>query len=250
MRRSPDTGTAIRAAAVATVVLSAAALVAGCGWDPTQPKRLTAPCGVVVDGSASGARLNVKQLLDGHIDDFLFDNKCRRVAFAPITAASEQSQCNKPEVDIDPDDLPAGADRDATRTDGRNQAKKAAQDMLTCAQQDQNAGSDVVGGLRRVVNERPKDQGIYRVLVLSDFAQNDRTMNLYRENLADRGRRAELIRKLSSMQRIPDLSGVRLTIYGFAIKISNRPDKRGPFETFWTELITGPAKGAKPTFTN
>lgn len=232
---------------VLPVAVAALLAVAGCGFDPTQQKRMATPCGVVVDGSGSGTKLNVRQLLDAHIDDFLFGNKCRRVAFAPITGASEESKCTAPVIDIDPD-LPAGADRDATRRDGRIRAKQAAEAVLKCAQNDPDPGSDIVGGLRRIVTERPDGDGTYQVLAVSDFAQSDTTMSLYRENLAVPARRAALIHQLAATQRIPDLSGVRLTTYGFALAISSRPDKRGPFETFWTELITGPAKGTKPRY--
>ncbi|GAB3968100.1 hypothetical protein GCM10029978_036870 [Actinoallomurus acanthiterrae] len=236
-----------RTAAATAAAMVALAAAGSFGCDPYKVPRMTAPCGVLVDGSGSGANFHPAQLLTEYADDFLFKNKCRDVAFGPITGASEESTCEIPAVDIDPDDLPPGADRGAVRRGARTDAVNAARKMLACAQgKGQVKGSDVIGGVARIVRQRPEGSGTYHVLVVSDFAASDATTDLYTANLADPAVRGALVRKAAG--RMQDLAGVALTTRGFGAGISAQPAKFGPFTQFWTELIRA-EHGAVPRFT-
>ncbi|MFI6324077.1 hypothetical protein ACIBG8_41585 [Nonomuraea sp. NPDC050556] len=223
------------------VVAAAAALplmaLPACGGDEDNPQ-WTTPCAVVLDGSGSGTKLDVEGLMKERLGEFLVDKHCGAVAFAPITGSSGSSKCDIDSVVLDQAHQP-GDDVAANRADALDVALEGAATMLACAQKDEYKASDILGGIDRAVGGRPPGDGVYEMLVISDFAQTDATMNLYKEKLDDKQRREELIAELKADARVPNLSGTQITAYGFGKGFSKVPGRTNLLLAFWNELITG-----------
>lgn len=219
-----------------------AALVCGCGLLTAcgdDSKELTAPCAVVLDGSKSGTELDVKKLMADHVENFLYDQSCRSVVFVPITKSSEASKCEAkvPPVTLDPA-LPPGSDVEYERGEALKRARDSAEKMLACAQQDEDPGSDVVGGISKAVSGRPQGSGTYQILVISDFIQRDAKISLYKEKDLTKNRREELVAEFKADSRVPELTGVQITQYGFGLGYTVGPVSQ--LRAFWEDLIPIP----------
>ncbi|MDF5757497.1 hypothetical protein [Spongiactinospora sp. TRM90649] len=218
-------------------------LLAGCADEPVA---LSAPCAVVLDGSGSGTELDVEKLMKKHLATYLSEQGCGTLTYSPITGSSASSRCNEPTADLSPPSPPGGNVGEIRRR-ALVTALRSAAGMLECAKAEEkraSQGSDVLGGISRAVGVMPGGQGPRRILVISDFAQTDSTMNLYRDKrLGDREHRAELIARLNADARVPDLSGSQVVAYGFGAGFSPNPDRVDLLRAFWNELLTGPAKG-------
>ncbi|WP_204070164.1 hypothetical protein, partial [Sphaerisporangium krabiense] len=148
----------------------------------------------------------------------------------------------------DPAAVP-GADVTALRRRAYKQAEKTAADVLDCAKKEgatEAPGSDVLGGISKAVGTRPEGTGAYHILVISDFAQSDSTVDLYHDSLAPADREM-IIARLNAKARIPDLSGTTITYYGFGAGYA--PSQAGRvalLRAFWAELVTGPGHGTAP----
>jgi hypothetical protein len=208
-------------------------------------ERLSAPCGVVVDGSKSGQEFSAERQLERTLDKFLRESGCRRVVFGPIDGASEASICAAPEFDIDPDVERGNVDRQSLQSSRRKEVRTRSLAMLRCARKDPRSspGSDVLGGLARIARDRPAGDGSYRVLVVSDFAQHTDDADLYHAKLRTPQQRAAIINRLDADHRIPDLSGIELRAAGFGALFSDDPPRMNDFRSFWTEVFNGPARG-------
>ncbi|MFF8960404.1 hypothetical protein [Streptomyces sp. NPDC014894] len=217
---------------------------ASCGLND-EPDRHSQTCGVVVDGSGSAAAtkdgFDAKAKLNAKLEKFLSDNGCRTTYFAPITRVSQASKCQVAEVDLDPD-LPGTADRERTRTALRGAALVSAQKLLRCAQREE-PGSDVIGGLSRIALSRPDgDDRSFKLLVVSDFQQNDPEFRMGRRDLATEDKRRAAIDDLLKSHDTPDLSGADIHPVGYGMKFDTKTSRFRQFDAFWTELLEGRVK--------
>ncbi|GGS90878.1 hypothetical protein [Streptomyces cinerochromogenes] len=204
---------------------------------------LTTPCGVVVDGSGSAAAVkegfDSEAKLKDSLGEFLTDQKCGTVDFAPITRSSRSSSCRQSQVDLDPPH-DATTDRKVQRVNAQRSAAVAALAELTCARK-QN-GSDVWGALARIGETVPDDGGAPKVLVVSDFDQADPEFHLSRQDLTSEAKRAKVIDTLVRKRGLPGIKGMDVFPVGLGMQYSAKPSRADDFESFWTEALEGRAK--------
>ncbi|MEU6589592.1 hypothetical protein ABZ923_10250 [Streptomyces sp. NPDC046881] len=242
-RRSPVRA-ARRLAVVVPLVCSLAALVS-CS---KQEEALTTPCGVVVDGSGSAAA--VKQGFDSEsklkdsLVEFLTDQKCGTVDFAPITRSSRSSSCRQGRVDLDPPH-DANTDQKVQRAAARNDAAVAALAELKCAR-GQN-GSDVWGALARIGEGVRHDGGTAKLLVVSDFDQSDPEFVLSHQDLTTEAKRTKVIDSLVKQRGLPGIKGMDVFPVGLGMQYSAKPSEADDFESFWVEALEGRAKARVDT---
>ncbi|MDT0309011.1 hypothetical protein RM780_18895 [Streptomyces sp. DSM 44917] len=204
------------------------------------PERYTAACAVLVDGSGSAAAapegFDGREKLRTALPDFLAERECRTLAFAPITAASQGSECQEPELEMDPD-ADSTDDRDQLREVRRVIAMEQAERLLDCAQE-RDPGSDVLGALARVADAAPADAEAYHVLVVSDFAQHDASFVLGSTDLSTPEARAEAMDGLAADGRLPQLpAGTVVYPAGYGMRYSDDPAAYDDFDAFWRELL-------------
>lgn len=228
-----------RVAALAPAVGLLAALVS-C---TSQPDPLTTPCGVVVDGSGSGATtekgFDAEAKLKGSLMPFLEERKCGTVEFAPITRSSKASSCQVTEVDLDPPGSET-TNRDSARSKARGVAAKKALEELECART-QN-GSDVWGALDRISEAMPGDGPDAKLLVVSDFAQTDKEFRISRTDLSTAQKRETAIDTLVKQRGLPGLKGMHVYPVGLGMQYDGRPSESEDFEAFWAEILEGRAQ--------
>jgi hypothetical protein len=206
--------------------------------------RLTGSCGVVVDGSPSGAAktgFDVVAQLRQELPAFLSRAGCKTVAFAPIDGSSETSPCAARPVDVDPDVKNGTVNRDSLWARKRAEVLSRAEGVVTCIRTDprSSAGSDVLGGLKRILRDRPAD-GTYPVLVVSDFVNNDHNFSLSPTGGTDirtPQRRTAVLGALQKRDRIPDLADVEVFTAGYGINMHAVPEQFTVFDAFWQELM-------------
>jgi hypothetical protein len=235
-----------RAVVLLPLATLAAGLLSGCGG----PQRLTAMCGVVVDGTGSSdAKIgfNAQQEIADHLPAFLVKTKCGTVYYAPISGDSLASRCSEDPIDIDPN-VTGDVDRSEMWTAYRGLAVKRADALQSCVRSDPTSagGSDVLGGLAVIARDRPAGGASFPVLVVSDFLENDRTVNLYSANLAAQTARSRLIARLGDEGRIPDLSDIELSAAGYGMLQSRNPAQFSGFDLFWRQLLRERAKVTAP----
>jgi hypothetical protein len=234
-----------RALPAASLVLALAAATTACDAVSNEPERYSQACGVVVDGSGSAdatkTGFDAKAKLKATLDRFLKDRKCRRTSFAPITKVSQASKCQGSPLDLDPDGSKT-ADRDRTRTAMRAVALSNALKLLRCAQE-QEPGSDVLGGLSRIALTKPSgDDASFDLLVVSDFDQGDPDFRLGRQDLSTAASRTKVIDDFLKSHGKPDLSGADIYPVGYGMKYHTDTSRYGQFDDFWTELLEGRVK--------
>ncbi|MDW6061509.1 hypothetical protein SAZ11_30155 [Streptomyces sp. FXJ1.4098] len=235
-----------RALTAALVLTLAATAATACDAVSNEPKRYSQACGVVVDGSGSAAAnktgFDAEAKLKATLNTFLSDNKCRKTSFAPITKVSQASKCQVSPLDLDPDTSKT-ADRDRTRKAMRAVALSSAQKLLRCAQ-DEEPGSDVLGGLSRIALTKPSggDDESFDVLVVSDFDQGDPDFRLGRQDLSTAASRAKTIDAFLKSHHEPELSGADIYPVGYGMKYHTDTARYDQFNSFWTELLEGRVK--------
>ncbi|MGC5321159.1 hypothetical protein ACPXB5_20750 [Micromonospora arida] len=211
-----------------------------------EPARLSAPCGIAVDGSGSGNQKNgfaAEQEVQRTVVTFLRDKGCRRISFAPIGTASEGHRCTHGVVDVDPD---AGGtvDREKLRDQRRVAVRGQAAKLLECIRKDtvSGRGSDVLGGLKVLAKNRPAGDGTYHLLVISDFIVSGPEGSLGRKDLSTPAKRTAVIRDYANDQGLPDLSGAEITTAGYGKLFSADAARMDDFDAFWNELLITEAK--------
>ncbi|KAK1180388.1 hypothetical protein B7755_020910 [Streptomyces sp. NBS 14/10] len=241
-RRAPR-----RALTAALVLTIAATAATACDAVSNEPKRYSQACGVVVDGSGSAAAnktgFDAEAKLKATLNTFLSDNKCRKTSFAPITKVSQASKCQVSPLDLDPDTSKT-ADRDRTRKAMRAVALSSALKLLRCAQ-DEEPGSDVLGGLSRIALTKTSgggDDDSFDVLVVSDFDQGDPDFRLGRQDLSTAASRAKTIDAFLKSHHEPELSGADIYPVGYGMKYHTDTSRYDQFNSFWTELLEGRVK--------
>ncbi|MFI0486626.1 hypothetical protein [Actinomadura sp. 9N215] len=227
------------------LVAVAASLLSGCG-----PERLSGACGIVVDGSGSSHSVtgfNADGEAQRHVKKFLEKAGCAQVVFAPISGASLSSICQQEAVQLDPD-VTGNVDRELLWSSRRKDVVKKTENLRRCISTDPRStgGSDVLGGLASVAQRRPAGISEFPVLVISDFLQHDRSVNLYRADLSTPAKRSELIGRIAAEGRIPDLSGFRLSLAGYGRLQGSDPAKFTGFDRFWRQLLKERAKASDP----
>ncbi|MES4902514.1 MULTISPECIES: hypothetical protein [unclassified Streptomyces] len=239
--RAPKTR---RAASTALVLALAATAATACDAVSGEPERYSQACGVVVDGSGSAAAtktgFDAEAKLRAVLNTFLSDNKCRKTSFAPITKVSQASKCQVSPLDLDPDTSKT-ADRDRTRKAMRAVALSNALKLLRCAQ-DEEPGSDVLGGLSRIALTKPTDDDSFDVLVVSDFDQGDPDFRLGKQDLSTAASRAKTIDAFLKSHHKPELSGADVYPVGYGMKYGTDTARYDRFNSFWTELLEGRVK--------
>ncbi|MEU3413210.1 MULTISPECIES: hypothetical protein [unclassified Streptomyces] len=228
-----------RLAVVVPLVCALSALVS-C---TKQEEALTTPCGVVVDGSGSAAAVkegfDAEAKLKDSLVEFLTDQKCGTVDYAPITRSSRSSSCRQGQVDLDPPH-DANTDQKAQRAGARRNAAVAALAELKCART-QN-GSDVWGALDRIGETVAGDGPAPKLLVVSDFGQSDPEFVLSRQDLTTKGRRAKVIDSLVKKRGLPGIKGMDVFPVGLGMQYKTKPSEADDFESFWVEALEGRAK--------
>ncbi|MEU2438073.1 hypothetical protein ACFY9A_15715 [Streptomyces rubradiris] len=228
-----------RLAVVVPLVCALSALVS-C---TKQEEALTTPCGVVVDGSGSAAAVkegfDSEAKLKDSLVEFLTDQKCGTVDFAPITRSSRSSSCRQGQVDLDPPH-DATTDQKAQRAGARRDAALAALAELKCART-QN-GSDVWGALARIGDTVSGDGPAPKLLVVSDFQQADPEFFLSRQDLSTEARRAKVIDSLVKERGLPGIKGMDVFPVGLGMQYKAKPSEADDFESFWVEALEGRAK--------
>ncbi|MEU6664903.1 hypothetical protein [Streptomyces sp. NPDC046727] len=228
-----------RIAAVVPLVCALAALVS-C---TKQEEALTTPCGVVVDGSGSAAAVkegfDSEAKLKDSLIEFLTDQKCGTVDFAPVTRSSRSSSCRQGQVDLDPPH-DANTDQKAQRAGAQRDAAVAALAELRCARK-QN-GSDVWGALARIGEAVPDDGKAPKLLVVSDFDQADPEFALSHQDLGSESGRAKVIDSLVRKRGLPGIKGMDVFPVGLGMQYSAQPSEADDFESFWVEALEGRAK--------
>ncbi|WEO94402.1 hypothetical protein A6P39_010510 [Streptomyces sp. FXJ1.172] len=236
-RRSPVRA-ARRIALVVPLVCALSALVS-C---TKQEAALTTPCGVVVDGSGSAAAtrqgFNSEAKLKDSLVEFLTDQKCKTVDFAPITRSSRSSSCRQEQVDLDPPH-DANTDQKVQRANALRSAAVAALAELKCART-QN-GSDVWGGLARIAETVPHTGKAPRLLVVSDFDQADPEFALSRQDITTEAARAKVIDSLVQKRGLPGIKGMDVFPVGLGMQYGADPSEAANFESFWVQALEGRA---------
>lgn len=237
--------TRIRCGALLSVAAVITTALSGCS-----PQRLSGTCGIVVDGSGSGDNatgFNVDKQAKDNVDKYLRETECDRVVFAPISGASQSSYCQAQPIDIDPA-VTGNVDRKRLWAAGRAKALKQTLDLRQCIRTDPRStgGSDVLGGLAAVEQRRPAGATHFSVLVISDFMQTDKSVNLYQDDLRTPAKRAALIEKIAKEGRVPNLSGMRLSAAGYGLLQSKDPTRYAGFDLFWRQLLKERAKVTDP----
>jgi hypothetical protein len=205
--------------------------------------RLIGACGVVVDGSGSGnatTGFDASGQLHNQLSKFLTTTGCRYVVFAPINGASQQSFCSEPELDMDPD-IQGAVDRQTLHQEAFAAAMQRSEAMLKCARSDKRSipnASDILGGLARIAQERPSVPGPYSVLVVSDFRNWSRSLELSRENLTTQASRTALINKLASEGLVPNFHDAPVYTAGFGVLQSKNPARFPAFRAFWVQFMS------------
>ncbi|NEA47933.1 hypothetical protein [Streptomyces sp. SID10815] len=227
-----------RLAAVVPLMCALAALTS-CS---KQEEALTTPCGLVIDGSGSGAAkggFDAEAKLKDSLIGFLDEQKCGTLDYAPITRSSRSSTCREDQVDLDP---PHGAttDQKTQRANARQAAAGAALDELACARKD--GGSDVWGALARIGEAVPSGGPVPKLLVVSDFDQADPEFVLSRKDISTKARRAGVIDSLVKARGLPGIKGMDVFPVGLGMQFRANPSKADDFEAFWTEAIEGRAE--------
>ncbi|MFI2203159.1 hypothetical protein ACH47Z_20705 [Streptomyces sp. NPDC020192] len=236
--RSP--ARAARRIAVVVPLVCALASLVSC---TKQEEALTTPCGVVVDGSGSAAAdkkgFDSEAKLKDTLVEFLTDQKCGTVDYAPITWSSRSSSCRQDQVDLDPPH-DANTDQKVQRANALKQAAVAALAELKCARTEN--GSDVWGALARIGEAVPDKGGTPKLLVVSDFDQADREFALSRVDITTQAKRAEVIDSLVKSRGLPGIKGMDVFPVGLGMQYWANPSEAGNFESFWTEALEGRAK--------
>ncbi|MEU6367279.1 hypothetical protein ABZ876_16465 [Streptomyces sp. NPDC046931] len=208
-----------------------------------QPEALTTPCGLVVDGSGSGAAtrqgFDSEAKLKSSLIGFLRDQKCGSLDYAPITRASQTSTCREDRVDLDPPHN-ATTDQESLRNKARGAAASRALAELACART-QN-GSDVWGALARIGESVPSADAGAKLLVVSDFDQADPEFALSRASISTEGARKKVIDSLVDKRGLPGIKGMDVYPVGFGMQYNAKPSAYKDFESFWLEAIEGRAK--------
>ncbi|WP_225827540.1 hypothetical protein [Streptomyces naphthomycinicus] len=208
-----------------------------------QEAALTTPCGVVVDGSGSAAAVkegfDSEAKLKDSLVEFLTDQKCGTVDYAPITRSSRSSSCRQRQVDLDPPH-DANTDQKVQRADAQHDAAVAALAELKCART-QN-GSDVWGALARIGEAVPDDGDTPKLLVVSDFAQADPEFLLSHQDLTTEGRRSKVIDSLVKKRGLPGIEGMDVFPVGLGMQYGRKPSEADDFESFWVQALEGRAK--------
>ncbi|WP_151774803.1 hypothetical protein [Streptomyces abyssomicinicus] len=205
------------------------------------PDPLTAPCGVVIDGSGSGdagkGGFDAEAKLKDTLVPFLTEQKCGSVEFAPITRSSEASSCRVDEVDLDPGGDET-TDHDSARRKALGEAKQAAIEELECART--QGGSDVWGALDRIgeVLSGPD----VKILVVSDFEQADKDFTIEPSELSTEAARGEVIDDMVEARGMPGIKGMEVYPVGLGMIKDIRPEENDDFQAFWTEAIEGRAE--------
>ncbi|MEV8451288.1 hypothetical protein AB0467_01475 [Streptomyces sp. NPDC052095] len=206
------------------------------------------PCGLVIDGSGSGAAdgrgFDAQAKLRSSLVPFLVDQKCGSLAFAPVTRSSQTSSCRVDEVDLDPPGDET-ADRDTMRRAARVRAIEEALKMLKCART-QN-GSDVLGALARIGEAMPsgkegKEGKAPSLLVVSDFEQADKEFTLRAGDIATDQGRERAVDTLLGARGVPPIAGMDVYPVGYGMRYGARPSEYRPFDAFWSEVLSGRAK--------
>lgn len=236
-RRSP-----LRAARRIALVVPLVCVLSSLVSCTKQEEPLTTPCGVVVDGSGSAAAnkagFDSEAKLKDSLVEFLTDQKCKTVDFAPITRSSRSSSCRQEQVDLDPPH-DANTDQKVQRANALNGAAVAALAELKCART-QN-GSDVWGGLARIAEAVPH-HGTPKLLVVSDFDQADPEFALSRQDITTRAKRAEVVDTLVKQRGLPGIEGMDVFPVGLGMQYGANPSEAANFESFWVEALEGRAK--------
>jgi hypothetical protein len=227
----------------AAVLGAVTLLLTACGTGDVfgESERLSADCAVVLDGSGSGnddkKGFGAQAKLDAKLVDFLDDQKCKYLSYAPITSASVASSCQVARVDIDPDEY-TRSDRTKLWDTTRAIAKTGADRMLKCARERQ-PGSDVLGGLQRVTAvPREKPDSTFHVLVISDFDQADPDFRLSKYDLDTQARRDTAVKDLVAARGLPDLPHTTVHRVGFAMTgTKTNPERVHHMEQFWQQLL-------------
>lgn len=228
--------------ATAAVTLAAGA---GCGavGDAlgTSVDRYDTACALLVDGSGSAEAapegFDAEAKLATALPDFLADQECRTLAYAPITRASQGSLCQAEPLDLDPD-ADATHDREDVRDTQRTIAGGRALELLECAREHE-PGSDVLGALARAATSLPADGGPLLVLVVSDFVQRDGSFTLPDADLTTPESRAALLDDLAERGRLTRLPGATVYPTGYGMRYDRDSDAYADFDAFWTELLEG-----------
>jgi hypothetical protein len=228
---------------VAMIYIGLTVGLLGCSSDS---RPLTAPCGVIVDGSQSGKTFDAAQRLKDTFPTFLAANNCKIVTFVPLNASSQGSVCTTPDLDINPD-LGDNTDQQDIQIERRADALRVAESMLICARTKQPSlsdGSDVLGALARAVTQRPPGTGTYHVLVVSDLIEYANGLSLYdNKAINTSAKRTALISSLSRRGEIPNMTGMALEITDRGRDLSSQQDS-DDFNAFWNELFASKAAGS------
>ncbi|MFD7492420.1 hypothetical protein ACFV8T_08365 [Streptomyces sp. NPDC059832] len=231
-----------RRAASALVLAASIAAVAGCS-SSSGGEELRTPCGLVVDGSGSGAAgsrgFDAEAKLKSTLVPFLTERHCGTLAFAPVTRSSQTSSCRVGDIDLDPPGDET-SDRDSMRRSARVLALKGALTMLKCART--QGGSDVLGGLARIGDAMPSGKGTPSLLVVSDFEQADKEFTLRVGEIATEESRERAVDTLLGDRGVPGITGMDVYPVGYGMRHDARPSEYRPFDAFWSEILSGRAK--------
>ncbi|WP_385621254.1 hypothetical protein PXH67_21625 [Streptomyces sp. P8-A8] len=229
--------------AVPALALAASlAAVAGCS-SSAEADDLRTPCGLVVDGSGSGAAggrgFDAEAKLKATLVPFLTERHCGTLSFAPVTRSSQTSSCRVGDVDLNPpgDEM---SDRDSMRRSARLRAAQGALAMLKCART--QGGSDVIGALARIGDAVPSGKGTPSLLVVSDFEQADKEFTLRVREIATEESRERAVDTLLGDRGVPGIAGMDVYPVGYGMSHDAKPSEYRPFDAFWSEILTGRAK--------
>ncbi|GAA3834779.1 hypothetical protein GCM10022226_65410 [Sphaerisporangium flaviroseum] len=224
--------------AVAALLACTACLAAGCTGAPPKPVR---SCGLVVDATSFSRNTDVPQKLKAAVPKFL--GGCDRVAFGVISGAIGASDCRH-----EPMGLVAGPEDNAqdnpTRAGQINlqrkvSAVKTMNDLLACAlgEKATRNGSDVIGALIGTARQAGALDGSAKLLVISDMAHRTKELNLYTAEIGSPAERLAIISGLQQANRLPQLSGVHVTIIGFGIGVTPEAVRQQQIRDFWDLLF-------------
>ncbi|MFF9573337.1 hypothetical protein [Streptomyces sp. NPDC014685] len=241
-RRSGRFRRTARALALAASLAVSFAAVTGCTASAEADAPRT-PCGLVIDGSGSGAAggrgFDAEAKLKSTLVPFLTDRDCGTLAFAPVTRSSQTSSCRVGDVDLDP---PADetTDRDRLRRSARILAVRGALTMLECART--QGGSDVLGALARIGEAMPSGEETPSLLVVSDFEQADKEFTLRVSEIGTEESRERAVDTLLGARGVPGIAGMDVYPVGYGMRHDARPSEYRPFDAFWSEILSRRAK--------
>jgi hypothetical protein len=205
------------------------------------PTLSSVSCALVGDSTSFARDTDVKQKIATNVPRFLRD--CSSVNFSVITGVSRATDCRSSALRIEPtaDDNPNGNPKvaETLRISRRKAALRTLENLVQCGLKEKptQTGSDVLGALDLAARGSVAYGRVAHILVISDMAENTKSVDLYKADVSSRDKRGYLIGLLRERGELPDLRGMEISIIGFGTFAARDATRLLNIQAFWDELF-------------